>query len=260
MRMMAFMLGEKKNLEELMKNLEAEMKSLPQGLLECRKTGRYWQWYHYKNGHCSYIKKKEGAFAQQLALKTYRKRQWVDCKGELAAIRAYIKMEEKKPRKTAKSLLANPGFRQLLLPLLGDLERKMAEWETQPYRTNPFYLEGKIIDTPYGFAVRSKSELLILIALKENGICVRYECEIIIGGRKEYPDFLILHPKTGELIIWEHLGMMDDPDYARHAVEKIRRYAENGWVLGQNLILTAETKDKPLSARFVKAQIEYLLA
>ena len=260
MKIGIFLLNEKKILEQEKKALEQELQHLPEGSLECRKKGESDQWYQYLNGKSLYISKKDILFAQKLALKTYTTRQWSERKAELAAINAYLKTRKRGPRKTARSLLTRPGFRQLLLPLLGDLERKMAEWETQPYRTNPFCLEGKIIDTPYGFAVRSKSELLILIALKENGICVRYECEIIIGGRKEYPDFLILHPKTGELIIWEHLGMMDDPDYARRATEKIRRYAENGWVLGQNLILTAETKDKPLSARFVKTQIEYLLA
>ena len=41
--------------------------------------------------------------------------------------------------------------------------------------------------------------------------------------------------------------MMDDPDYVRKNLGKIEVYAQKGWILGQNLIVTTETYDSPFN-------------
>ena len=68
---------------------------------------------------------------------------------------------------------------------------------------------------------------------------------------------------SGGLIIkkfaWEHFGMMDDPDYAARATEKLELYAENGFFPGKNLIITMETSAKPLSSKLLKSLIKTYL-
>ena len=58
---------------------------------------------------------------------------------------------------------------------------------------------------------------------------------------------------------WEHFGMMDDPDYAARATEKLELYAENGFFPGKNLIITMETPAKPLSSKLLKSVIKTYL-
>lgn len=53
---------------------------------------------------------------------------------------------------------------------------------------------------------------------------------------------------------------MDDPEYAEKAVRKIEAYAENGYVIGDNLIVTFETRQSVFTTRKVQMIIEqYLL-
>ena len=61
-------------------------------------------------------------------------------------------------------------------------------------------------------------------------------------------------------ILWEHLGLMDIPEYAEKAIRKITAYEENGYFPGENLILTYETAGQPLNLKLLKDTIKrYLL-
>ena len=54
--------------------------------------------------------------------------------------------------------------------------------------------------------------------------------------------------------------MMDNPEYVKKAVEKLIVYSANGIIIGENLILTLETKGCPLTTAAIKRQIDkYLL-
>ena len=58
-------------------------------------------------------------------------------------------------------------------------------------------------------------------------------------------------------MIWEHLGMLDDPEYRRSAGwEKVRSYLLNGYIPGVNLILTAETADAPMGPKAIEEMVE----
>jgi len=76
------------------------------------------------------------------------------------------------------------------------------------------YAEHLIHRTEKGHLVRSKSELVIANMLYQYGIEYDYErvCEGTIEPGRMRPDFsFVAH--DGELILWEHLGMLDRPDY-----------------------------------------------
>ncbi|SCZ79543.1 hypothetical protein SAMN02910350_01838 [Pseudobutyrivibrio xylanivorans] len=103
--------------------------------------------------------------------------------------------------------------------------------------------------------VRSKSETFIDIVLCQKNIPFRYEYELKIGNNTFYPDFTIMHPISKEIIYWEHLGKMDNPEYFRKALAKIKVYHDNGIFAGQNLILTFESKTHPFTYNEAEAAL-----
>ena len=109
-----------------------------------------------------------------------------------------------------------------------------------------------------GERVRSKSEVIIADALERSGIPYKYECprELSDGGQRVYPDFTCLNLRTRKEVLWEHLGMMDNPEYASMAVKKFSSYLKNGFVLGVNLIVSMECSDKPLNQTEVRKIIQ----
>ena len=50
---------------------------------------------------------------------------------------------------------------------------------------------------------------------------------------------------------------MDNPKYAKKAFKKLEVYQEHGIIPGENLIMTFETEQNPLSVAMVEKIIEY---
>jgi hypothetical protein len=107
------------------------------------------------------------------------------------------------------------------------------------------------------YIFRSKSEQIIALVLESNGFEIMYEKEEYIN-RKEYrPDFTFRDPETGQLIYYEHFGLSDNPGYyEKSIVEKLMDYWYEGIRLGENLIITFETKDDPLTAGRVQSALD----
>ena len=89
--------------------------------------------------------------------------------------------------------------------------------------------------------VQSKSELAIANYLHGRGLNYYYirPFEAATGGRTPYPDFTFIKD-SGDLIIWEHLGMLDREDYRRGWDWKQAWYQQNGFIEGINLFTTTE--------------------
>lgn len=108
----------------------------------------------------------------------------------------------------------------------------------------PPYAEHLIHRTRKGHMVRSKSELVIANLLFTEGLADKYEYEKPLKGIATpgciYPDFSFADA-AGDRVVWEHLGMMDDPDYQKSWLWKKNWYLENGYELGRNLFVTEET-------------------
>ena len=51
--------------------------------------------------------------------------------------------------------------------------------------------------------------------------------------------------------------MMDDPDYQRDFLNKMRTYLNNGIYPGVNLIMSFETQEMPLDEVYVNHLLEY---
>ena len=88
-----------------------------------------------------------------------------------------------------------------------------------------FLEEDLIHKTRRGESVRSKSEVIIANLLYEAGVDYSYELSFIGNdGKKRYPDFTIEDADSGQLILWEHLGMLKDPGYRERWNNKLAWY------------------------------------
>lgn len=90
---------------------------------------------------------------------------------------------------------------------------------------------NRVHATDTGVMVRSKSEVVVANALTAEGVGWEYEHPFVSADDPtdfRLPDFTIEDDATGETILWEHLGMMDRPDYRARWHAKVEWYRGNG--------------------------------
>ena len=140
-------------------------------------------------------------------------------------------------------------------------EDYVAMWLNHKYVKKEISETIPYFETDHKERVRSKSELTIANALARYGIPYRYECPLILKNRiKIHPDFTVLNVKNRHQLYWEHRGMMDNPEYASHTVERLKQYMRSGLIPGRDLIITEETAEDPLGTDEIDMIIkEYLL-
>lgn len=143
----------------------------------------------------------------------------------------------------AESLLSMPEYHTLLSSSFQPHSEELSTWMNFPYEQNPNYPEQLAHHTLSGHFVRSKSEVLIDMALYMNHIPFRYECALTLGNITLYPDFTIKHPQTGVIYYWEHFGLMDEPAYYKSAYSKLQLYTTHNIIPTVQLITTYETKN-----------------
>ena len=250
------MLAESKRLEKEINKLNREIKKLPEGKLVCTKNGTSFKWYVSINNQLEYIPKKNRAYAEKLALRRHLLSELDNLSKELRAIKYYLKHSSNNSYNADYKLLFKPGYRNLLLPYFTPKSEVIENWINEPYEQNPNHPEQINIKTTSGRMVRSKSEAFIDMLLYTNKIPFRYECALTLGDTTYYPDYTVMHPKTGEIFYWEHFGMMDDPVYAGKAFSKLHTYSKYGIIQTINLITTCETSDNPLDLDTVQKIIE----
>ncbi|MBR2281360.1 MAG: hypothetical protein IJ863_01920 [Spirochaetales bacterium] len=135
-------------------------------------------------------------------------------------------------------------------------------WQASKVQQSKRLIDGEGYPTMRGEFVRSKSEVIIADRLFKAGIPYRYE--IFFPMEYEdvsyvFPDFQILNTRTKEVFLWEHMGMMSDPEYLDAQLKKISGYARNGYILGKNLIVSFESKRRPLDILYVDQVIKAFL-
>lgn len=249
---------EKQRLEEQLKQLEQQLKTLPKGKLICKRNEKRYKWYYNKEDKQIYIPKKERKLAEGLAARKYLEHLYEDLLHEINAIEFYIRHH--KDSKAEEMLTQMSEYQELLTPYFKVLAEELCEWQNSPYDHCMKYPEQLKHKTASGNIVRSKSEMLIDLALYKHRIPFRYECGLMVGDETFYPDFTIRHPHTGKMFYWEHFGRMDDKKYATNAGAKLKFYIDHGIIPGIQLITTYETIEKPLSLETVENLIrEYLL-
>jgi ATP-dependent exoDNAse (exonuclease V) alpha subunit len=119
------------------------------------------------------------------------------------------------------------------------------------------YAEHLVHRTRRGEMVRSKSELVIANHLF--GTNLPYEYERPLDGTaapgKLRPDFSFI-TDAGDIIVWEHLGMMNRDDYRRGWEWKKAWYGQNGYVVDTNLFTTSDDARGGLDSRPIEETAE----
>ena len=155
----------------------------------------------------------------------------------------------------------SPGRQSLIEPICISDEEYAAKWAGQDFKGKEITNAAYSFYTEKGERVRSKSEKIIADKLFSMGIPYKYEYPIELKGiGKIHPDFLVLNKRERKEYYWEHLGMMDNADYADNAIRRINLYVANGIYPGEGLILSYETSGIPLDIKLLEKMIlEYLM-
>lgn len=202
-----------------------------------------------------YLNKTDEKIKKQLAYKLFCECSLRVKEKQMEASRAYLR-KIRKVGKYSLRIVNDPDIRHLLGKNNCD-QAALHHWVNEDYPKNPKNPELLRIAAAGGRKVRSKSEALIVAELVRLNVPFRYECALQLPGFTVYPDFMIRHPVTGKIVLWEHLGLMEDGNYAENAVRKIEAYAAAGYIPMVNLILTSETRDHPLDYKIVRTLAEY---
>lgn len=250
---------EYKRLQDQINLLERQIKELPEGTLICSRNGKYYKWYLHNETGTRYLAKEELELAKKLALKKYYRLQLQNLLHEKLALKMYLKHHRTKQDPASQLLIKNAEYRNLLASHFKTYSEELQDWMDTPYEKNPNHPEQLIHKTISGHILRSKSEALIDLALYQHHIPYRYEAPLILNEITIYPDFTLRHPETGQQFYWEHFGMMDSPNYAKNAFNKMQLYNEHGLIPSVHLITTFETSECPLTSEFIEKIINHYI-
>ena len=240
---------------------ERWLETAPEGSIHFLSAEQRTSWMLYQpqeEQKIRYLSKHETEKAENLALKRLYTARLRDIDQQISAYTNCLKMLEKAHR-AEKLLERSDSLRVLTGHRLYYLPQDLAEWVDADYEKNPSNPEHLKVPTMSGEFVRSKSERSIYNLLRNANLPFRYECKLELehARRPNYPDFTILNPNNGKTYYYEHFGMMDDPDYQRDFLNKMRTYLNNGIYPGVNLIMSFETQEMPLDEVYVHHLLEY---
>ena len=209
--------------------------------------------------HGEIIKKENMDTAKKYAQKMYDDKMEKSVLKELALIEELEKeLTILKQNDYLKRL--HPARRALIRVMCQEGWRYEETWAKKDFVQLNWKTEEKVFVTKGGVAVRSKSEKMIGELLEEAGIQYRYEAQLKIGKNVFYPDFTILDMRDRKTVYFEHFGMMDDKEYHDGALARIEEYKKLGYLPGKQLLMTFESKRKPLGTKEIAGVITgYLL-
>ncbi len=239
--------------------IEAALKASPEGSLIICTHNNHRKHYQYIDGRRNYLRK-DSPLLPKLARKKCLEFELKQLKANLAATDMYVRHAPDPTEDVMSFLRQNEALCDILkaAPSVSDLS--LAEWvlDEAPPESKPVpFPENRIHKMKSGHLVRTKIEGMIDTGLFDAGIPFRYEDPLtLVNGTVCYPDFTIRHPLTGAYYYWEHFGMMDDPDYVSSALKKIGSYIRSGYLPGRELIMTFETKYRPLPNEEIALIIE----
>lgn len=239
----------------------AALQHVPEGILRVSGKGNYAQYYvrsspKDKNG--TYISVKEKEQIRALAQKEYDTRVLHAARKEQKILLRFEKQMSDMPLCAETVYSSLDRHRQELVDPIELPEDEYArQWKLQSYIPKAFAENTPEHYTAKGERVRSKSEVLIADTLAEMGIPYLYEKPFDLGRITIYPDFTLLRTDSRKTLYLEHLGMMDNPEYAQAAINRIHLYIRHQIIPGNDLILTFETKDSPLNRRILHTQLSY---
>lgn len=274
-------------LNHLIEKAETALFDAPDGHLRVSRKGEQYCYYRCNDETTNggkYLSRNQLSEASDLAQKDYNTAFLRSAQKELNAIERFLRALPKSEVEELYPLLS-PARKALVDPLIPSDDMFRAKWEAQLYSPLPIPEDVPSFQTEKGEAVRSKSEWIIANLLNQYGIPYHYEMPLAlkISSPSSYsssqkamvaanermsitnncilvhPDFTVLNLSKRKTLYWEHLGMMDSPDYSNKALRKISLYQSNGFFPGENLLITAESSSLPLQIWQIRLIIEHYL-
>lgn len=270
----------KKELEKVISTAQRYLVPFMEGTLEVINNRNHYRYYHKcktskesnskgENQPSKWKRKylKDINVAKRIAEQDYAKKVLESANLELQGVTSLINTYQKPiAEEIFKSM--HPGRQLLVEPIILNDEQYAEQWLTnaekqkvrmQKKHQNTYPIQNPI-QTENHEIVRSKSEKIIADKLKLAGVPYIYEKPLQVGKTVKYPDFTALNKRTRQEYYWEHMGLINQPDYFKAAMSKIETYSQNRIWLGKNLIITYETTDTSLNVEWIEQIIEeYLL-
>lgn len=248
-------------LQQTLTNIQKQLKNIPSGslrIVQRRNNFFYYLITNSKDTNGKYLPKTQSKLASQIAQRDYILSIKREIEGELKVL--YKLKKNYRPQNLINIYKRlTPGRKQLVTPVQLPNEEFAKQWQAQSKPGNSFNSQNKCFQTSCGIFVRSKSEVLIADALTNHNIPFHYEMPLLLNEKNFYPDFTCLHPSTRKVYIWEHFGLIDQPEYAMHALEKMILYQSKHFTQSNTLIITYETLAQPLTPQKINTLIqEYL--
>ena len=214
--------------------------------------------YYYVTEKCDttghYLNQSQKVLISKLAQQEYRQKLLKAVQENMKAIERMLQLLPPPIHEVYHAL--SPARQRVINPYVLTDEQFIDQWLAEEFERKALGEDVAEYITEHGEHVRSKSEKIIADKLALLGIPYRYEAALFLQHQDPtysdtclFPDFTILDMNTRQEIYWEHLGMMDDENYANHALQRLALYAENGIWPGQGLILTFESFTLPFSGR-----------
>ncbi|MEW6010368.1 MAG: ATP-dependent RecD-like DNA helicase [Euryarchaeota archaeon] len=128
-----------------------------------------------------------------------------------------------------------------------------------------YFEESLIHGTLRGEMVRSKSEVIISNILYDNQIDYEYEKKLFKGDEFKIPDFTIESSDGETTYYWEHLGMLNVPEYRKKWEKKLEWYLKNdimpyedGGGKNGTLIITVDDEKGGISSKEIERWVGVL--
>ncbi len=254
------LLKRKTRLEHLIKRLRETLSSAPEGKLllkrySFRKTQLF---YKQKEGdkptYLSHVK--DVKLIRKLAQKKYFQTVLLEAETELNLLNKMLKHEQES---SIASIFDNfePALKEYIKPV----ELSVAEQINQFKERIPngqFIRTGQyVIKTTRGEYVKSMAEFIIAETLLKYGVPYIYEERVRSIDHQNYkPDFTAINIKTGKILIWEHLGMLEKEYYLDDNIMKFESFRLMEIYPGNGMIITMSSKNKPLKQETVEYIVE----
>lgn len=149
---------------------------------------------------------------------------------------------------------------ELAVPHFISDEEYVAQWLAEPYTPKPFEEGSPEYHSADGTRVRSKSEAILGDIFDSYPVPKKFECPLkLYNGKIIHPDYTLLNVSERKEFIWEHFGKADDQSYMEYNIGRLNDLIRSGFYPGINLILTFETKTRPLDTNIVRALIKQFL-
>ena len=254
----------KEELKKMCDEIRMTLKNAPKGNLRISSSAGRIQYYHLapeikkEKPQGMYIRKSERKLAQAIAQRDYDRLLLREAERLLNSAETDPQCLDNAYSFLGSIFCKQNTYRQdLIVPRVLPDNAYIEKWLNEEYKQKAFSEDAAEIYTQRRERVRSKSEKIIADCMNQFKIPYRYEKPLKLGNMTIYPDFTILDRRTRSEMYWEHMGMMDNAEYAQSAVRKMNSYEKCGMYSGEQVLFSFETAQNPLDTRLIEDMVKH---